>query len=59
MVCPYRKVIVHKPEYTDDKGTIFQREEEEFGECYGSQCPLFDNWGRKCKRGEVHDSHTS
>lgn len=41
MKCPYRKTIVHQPEIREGDKIRFERQTEEFGECYESECPFF------------------
>lgn len=38
MKCPYRKIIYHIPGKMKP-----DREEEGFAECYGKECPYYDN----------------
>lgn len=44
MKCPYRKITYHFPEGS----TRVARDEEDFAECYGKECPYHDNG--YCKR---------
>jgi len=39
MKCPYRKIIYHFPEGS----TRAARDEEGYAECYGKECPFYDN----------------
>jgi hypothetical protein len=40
MKCPYRKVTYHHP-YDDYMKPAY--DEEGFAECYGKECPYYDN----------------
>lgn len=39
MKCPYRKITYHKPEGRINPAC----DEEGFAECYGKECPYYDN----------------
>lgn len=44
MKCPYRKITYHFPEAYRQTA----HDEERFAECYGKECPYYDNG--YCKR---------
>ncbi len=55
MRCPYRKTIVRQPEIREGVKIRFEREAEEFGECYQEECPFFVKYGngeKDCKRAQ-------
>ncbi len=43
MKCPYRKVTYHHKEEHTYCATRCAYDEEGFAECYGKECPYYDN----------------
>lgn len=50
MKCPYRKITYHFPEAYMQTA----RDEEGFADCYGKECPYYDNGycSRVSKKGD-------
>ena len=54
MICPYRKVIVHQPEIREGEKIRYQREYEEFADCYGKECPFYGEYWTNGDETDIH-----
>ena len=51
MKCPFRKIVIHKPEVHDGYYKRYAQDIEEYPDCYEDECPFYE-WKSKCKRSK-------
>ena len=55
MKCPFRKTVIHKPEYSANYTKHFAEDKVIFEDCYETECPFYfyvNETSGSCKRTE-------